>query len=260
MKKIIMSTLFLTSALLSDVSITDVEEKYTKNSTPITATAVPEQSIDLGFAHTSGNTKTLNLNAKYTFKHTMNNGNYEPFKYNFQLTGFLNQDNGTKTAEEYTALLNGEQALPSNWLAYIELGWLRNEFTNYDNKFSLVMGVGKIIIDDGKHRLVVKIGPSYNIEQFSNGQKEASFGSLNEYLEYSNKLNKFSNLYFKVGAMENFEDMGTDYEATALLGFNFVLSENMHLNIEEELNYNNLPATGFKKTDIKSIISVGYKF
>jgi len=60
--------------------------------------------------------------------------------------------------------------------------------------------------------------------------------------------------------MENFDDMGKDYEATLLLGLNFVLSENMHFTLEEELNYDNLPPIGFDKTDTKSIVRLGYKF
>ncbi len=60
--------------------------------------------------------------------------------------------------------------------------------------------------------------------------------------------------------MENFDDLGTDYEATALLGLDFTLSEAMHINIEEEFNYDNLPPAGFKKTDTKSIVRLGYKF
>ncbi len=226
-----------------------------------TATApTMTQNIDLGFANTSGNTKTLNINAKYALSHSIENAAYEPFKYNFQATGYITKDSGTKTAEEYTALLNGEQELLNKWLSYITLGWLRNKFSNYDNKFSLGVGIGKILLDDKKQKLVVKIGTAYNIEQFSNNQADNKFGSLNEYIEYTNKLNAFSDLYLKLGAMENFEDMGTDYEATALLGINFALNEAVHLSIEEELKYDNLPATGFKKTDTKSIIRLGYKF
>ncbi len=260
MNKILLSTILSTTVLLADVVTTDVAGKYTSKTSPVSATTAPVQSIDLGFANTSGNTKTLNLNAKYTFSHMIESENYEPFKYNFQATGFLNKDDGTKTAEEYTALLNGEQDLQNNWLAYIALGWLRNEFKNYDNKFSLAIGIGKTLFDDGKQKLVVKVGPAYNIEEYSNGQATEKFGSINEYLEYTNKLNQFSDLYLKVGAMENFDDLEEDYETTALLGVNFVLSENLHLTIEEELNYDNLPPVGFDKTDTKSIVRLGYKF
>ncbi len=259
MKKILLP-LTLSTFLMADVAVTDVAGKYTSKSTAIKAVAKPVQSVDIGFANTSGNTKTLNLNAKYSLAHQIESQNYEPFKYNFQATGYLSKDQGTKTAEEYAALLNGEQELVNQWLAYSTVGWLRNQFKNFDNKFSLAVGIGKILIDNAKHHLVVKLGPAYNIEQYSNNQATARFGSLNEYLEYTNKLNAFSNLFVKLGAMENFEDMGRDYETTGVLGLDFALNENVHVSIQEELNYDNLPAVGFGKTDTKSIVSVGYKF
>ncbi|RUM68982.1 MAG: hypothetical protein DSZ05_00130, partial [Sulfurospirillum sp.] len=166
MKTILLATLLSTTALIADIATTDVAGKYTSKTTSITAASVPVQSIDLGFANTSGNTKTLNLNAKYSFEHMLDSESYEPFKYGLQATAFLNKDDGTKTAEEYTALLNGEQALQNNWLGYIALGWLRNKFKNYDNKTSLAIGIGKTLFEDAKQRLVVKIGPAYNIEEY----------------------------------------------------------------------------------------------
>ncbi len=260
MKKIIITSAMLASALLADVETTNVAEKYTSAAVAVKATPSAVQSFDLGYANTTGNTKTLNFNAKYTFAHMFEHGNYVPFKYNFQATGFITKDSGTKTAEEYTAILNGEQELKNKWLSYIVLGWLRNEFKNFDNKLSLSVGFGKIFIDDGKQKLTIKIGPAYNIEQYTNNQDDENFGSINEYLEYTNKLNEYSNLFIKLGAMENIDDIGEDYEATALVGLDFSLSEALHLTIEEELNYDNLPPVGFKKTDTKSIVRLGYKF
>ena len=260
MKKVLFSLLVLTSSLLAYIRTTDVERKYAIKCRSVAATDTSVQNINIGFANTSGNTKTLNLNIKYTLEHMLKSDAYEPFKYNFQATGFLTKDDGDKTSEEYTALLNGEQELIGEWLGYMTLDWLRNVFKNYNNKYTLATGIGKVLQNDGKYRLVIKIGPTYNIEQYSNNQEDERFGSLSEYIEYSNKLNKFSKLYFKLGAMENFDDMGKDYEATALLGLNFILNENVHITIEEELAYDNLPPLGFDKTDTKSIVRVGYKF
>ncbi len=231
MKKIVLSALVATTCIYAEVTTTDVEGKYTSKSAPIEATAKPIQSIDVGFANVSGNTKTLNLNAKYSLSHIFERAKHEPFKYNLQLTGFMTKSDSVKTSEEYTALLNGEQELKNSWLGYVALGWLRNEFKNYDNKFSLALGIGKILFDDGKHRLTAKIGPAYNIEQYTNGQADKKYGSLNEYLEYTNKLNKYSNLYVKLGAMQNFDDMGEDYEATLLAGLSFAVSANLNVSL-----------------------------
>ena len=258
--KYLLPTLLLTSPLFSDVTATDVEGKYANKSTSIGATSELVQNINLGFANTAGNTKTLNLNAKYTLEHLIEHGDSAPFKYNFQATGFLTKNDGTKIAEEYTALLNGEQELLNSWLGYVAIGWLRNEFKNFDNKYTFAIGVGKVLIDDGAQRLVVKIGPAYNIEQYTDGTEDAKFGSLNEYLEYSYIFNPTSTLYIKLGAMENFEDMGTDYEATGLVGLNFALNENISISLEHEIAYDNLPVGEFEKTDTKSIARVGYKF
>ncbi len=109
MKRLILSSVLLASALCADITATDVAGKYTSKTSPVATTPSPIQSIDLGFANTTGNTKTLNLNAKYTFSHMLESVAYEPFKYNFQATGFLTKDSGTKTAEEYAAVLDGEQ-------------------------------------------------------------------------------------------------------------------------------------------------------
>jgi len=259
-KKIILSTIVAITCIHAEVTTTDVEGKYTSKTAPIEATDKAIQSIDIGFANVSGNTKTLNLNAKYSLSNSIQRAKFEPFKYNLQLTGFMTKNNGVKTSQEYTALLNGEQELKYNWLGYVALGWLRNEFKNYDNKFSLAVGVGRVLFDDKKHRLIVKIGPAYNIEQYTNGQADKKYGSLNEYLEYTNKLNTYSNLYVKLGAMQNFKDMGEDMEATLLAGVNFAVSENINISLEAEATYDNLPPVGFKKTDTKTIIRLGYKF
>jgi len=260
MRKIVSISLLTSISLFAEISATDVASKYTSKTSPVKYSAKPVQSIDFGFANTSGNTKTLNLNGKYSLSHIIENETYEPFRYNFQATAYVSKDNGKKTAQELTATLNGEQDFIDNWLGYVAIGWLRDEFKNYDNKFSFAVGIGKTLIDDGKQKLVLKLGPAYNIEQFSNDQADNKFGSINEYLEYSYIFNPYSNMYLKLGAMENFDDPKTDYESTALLGLDFALNEALHVSIEEELNYDNLPAIGFKKSDTKSIIRVGYKF
>ncbi len=259
MKKIIIS-IFVASYLVAGVSATDVEAKYTNKSIKIEATSKPVQNINLGFANTTGNTKTTNLNAKYSLTHLVSGLNNEELKYIFNLSGYLTKSNGTRINEEYMATLSAEQFLVDGWLGYATFSWLKNEFKNYNNKFSIIAGVGKSIFDDGRHKVILKVGPGYNIEQYSNTQTDKSYGSINEYLEYTNKLNDISNLYLKVGALQNIEDVSNDYEATALLGVDFAMGGGISISLEQELAYDNLPPTGFKKSDTKSIVRVGYKF
>jgi len=138
---------------------------------------------------------------------------------------------------------------------------LRNpDFKNLDNKFAIGIGIGRDLFNDGKHSLKFKLGVAYNIQQYSDTTEDSKFGSLNEYLEYGNLLNKTSKFFIKVGASENFDDFKNDYEVLTALGLNFTVAENLSVTIEEELFYDKIHPGTDKSTDTKSIVRLGYNF
>ena len=256
----ILSALLLsTGAIADEVKVSDVEAEYSAKS-KVEASDELKQSINLGFANTTGNTETLSLNGKYDMSFTTVGYANQALKIAFDASAFVTKNNDVKDNEEYKANLGLEQYITDGWLGYASVNWLRNKFQNYDNKFSIGVGVGKEIFNDGQHTLKIKLGTAYNIEDYSNAQETEKFVSLNEYLEYNNKLNEVSNLYVKVGAMQNFDDFSNDYEVLAVAGFNFAVAENISVSIEEEVRYDALPPVGFDKTDTKSIVRVGYNF
>jgi len=124
------------------------------------------------------------------------------------------------------------------------------------------MGVSKDLFNDGQHAFKVKLGVSHNTESYirtTNGLDDKSFMSMNEYLEYNNKLNKTSRLYVKVGSLQNFDDPKNDYEVLGVAGLSFSVADNISVSIEEEVRYDSIPA-GKENTDTKSIVRVGYTF
>jgi putative salt-induced outer membrane protein YdiY len=255
----VMTVMMLTTMGMADeVKVADVEAQYSAKST-VEASDELKQSINLGFSSTTGNTDTLNLNGKYTAAYTTVGYADQALKVGFDASAFVTKNNDVKDNEEYVANLGLEQYITDGWLGYASLNWLRNEFRNFDNKFSVGAGVGKEIFNDGQHSLKVKLGVAYNIEQYSNGQADHKYTSLNEYLEYNNKLNDVSNLYVKVGASQNFDDFG-DYEVLAVAGLNFAVAENLSVTIEEEVRYDKIAPLGFDTTDTKTIVRVGYNF
>ncbi len=241
------------------VKVTDVEAKYAAKKS-VVASENLEQRIDLGFANTSGNTDTMNLNGKYEATFTTVGYANNPLKVAFDASLFVTENNDVKDNEEYKANLGLEQSLFDGWLGYASINWLRNEFQNYDNKYAFGAGVGREIFNDGKQSLKLKLGVAYNIEDYSNDQAKEEFGSLNEYAEYLNKLNEVSTLSLKVGAMQNFDDFSNDYELTAVAGVNFAVAENINVVLEEEIAYDALPPVGYDKTDTKTIVRIGYSF
>ena len=247
------------TAAMADIKATDVEATYTNN-VKVEAKKELAQSIDFGLANTTGNTKTLNVNGKYALSFITRGYKGKELKVAFDAGAFVTKNDGVKDNEEYTANFGLEQYVMDGWLGYASLNWLRNKFQNYDNKFAIGAGIGKELFNDGQHSLKCKLGGAYNIEDYSNAQETEEFASLNQYFEYTNKLNKVSTLYVKLGAMENVENFSDDYEFLTQVGFDFAIAESISLTLEEEVRYDNLPPVGFRKTDTKSIVRVGYHF
>jgi len=247
-------------ALTTLASAADVAEQYT-NTKSVEATNDLKQSINLGFSGTSGNSDTLNVNGRYDMSNITQGYNGQALKVALDASAFFTENNDVKNNEEFTANLGLEQMIANGWLGYAGVNWLRNpDFRNYDSKISIGAGVGKELFKDATQLIIAKLGTSYNIEDYANAQATAKFGALNEYLEYSNQLNKVSNFFFKVGSMQNFKDFSNDYEVAGSLGANFAVAENINLTLAEEVVYDNLPAIGFKKTDTKTIATLGYNF
>ena len=240
------------------VKVSDVEAQYSGKSS-VDASDKLVQSINLGFSSTTGNTETLNINGKYNMSFTTVGAWNEALKVGFDASAFVTKNNKVKDNEEFTANLGLEQYITDGWLGYASVNWLRNEFRNFDNKYSIGAGVGKEVFNDGQQSLKMKLGVAYNIEQFTNTQEENKFTSLNEYLEYNNKLNNVSSLYVKIGSAQNVDDFG-NYEVLGVAGFSFAVAENISVTIEEEVRYDKTPPIGFDTTDTKTIARVGYNF
>jgi putative salt-induced outer membrane protein YdiY len=262
MKKIVLLlTLILGSSFASTPEIlSDVEAKYS-NQKEIEATDKLKQSFNFGLSNTTGNTETLNLNAKYDLSFIAEGYQDEPLKIAFDASAFLTENNDTRSNEEYGSNLGLEQIISNGWLGYTGISWIRNpDFKNYENKVGIGIGMGKELFNDGKQTFTAKLGTSYNVEDYANHQETEEFGALNEYLSYTNQLSDVSKLYLKMGALQNFDDMSKDYEVLAVAGLNLAVSENINLTIEGEINYNNTPSDGFEKSDTKTIMRLGYNF
>ncbi len=263
MKRISIVTVltFLVSVVVmaDEVKVSNVASEFSTYK-KLKASKEVKQSINIGFSNVTGNTETFSLNGKYTFSVTTSGYNDNPLQIMFDASAFVTENNNVRDNEEYTANLALEQFVIEKWLVYTSAHWLRNEFRNYDNKSSLAAGVGKKLFDDGQHIFKLRAGIAYNIEQYSNDQPEETFFSFNQYLEYTNQLNKVSALYVKMALLENFENFSDDYELLAVAGLNFTVAEDINVNLEEEVRYDNLPPIGFETTDTKTIIKVGYNF
>jgi len=249
-----------TMAQADVAQVTDVEAKYS-NKNSVEASNSLKQNINLGFSTTKGNSDTLDVNGKYDASFITTGYAGKELKVGFDASAYFTENNNTKSNEEFLINLGLEQMVYDGWLGYAGVNWLNNPvFKNYDSKTSIGLGVGKELYNNGQHTVLVKLGTSYNIENYANAQATDEYGALNEYVEYHNTINEVSNVYVKAGAMQNFDDMSNDYEAVGIFGLNVAVAQSVSLTLEAEIDYDNTPAIGFKKKDAKTIARLGYNF
>ncbi len=260
MIKMLFFYLIISTPIFAQDCIGDIETWHSSFAN-LEKTEKLSQNFNVGFSNTTGNTRNLDINAKYDLSLCTISYNKQLLKIIFDTSLFFTKTDSKKSNEEYLLNLGVEQELDKEWLTYFALNWLRNpEFKNYTHKTSTGVGIGKNLFFDGTQSLTFKIGTALTREDYANIQASENFSSLNEYLEYKNQLNKISKLYFNTGALQRFQSFENDYEILALLGINFSVGEKINLNLEQEVAYDNLPPIGFKKTDTKSIVRLGYKF
>ena len=220
-----------------------------------------KQNLDAGFTNTTGNSDTTNFNAKYSLLYKTSGYLNEPLNVKFSLSAFYAEDNGEKSNEEYTSSLDLDQYVYDGWMGYFSFDWLRNpDFKNYDGKYEFGIGAGKEVYKDDNSNLILKLGLGYNILDYADNTPTDRFASLIEEAEYNNRLNQHSLLYVKLKANEGFDDFTENYELSGSVGLKFDISEKVHVVLEEQVVYDNLPPKGYEKTDTKTIIRLGLTF
>ena len=253
--------LFLsTFCTASQFKSSNVEKKYfLKNELKIDENL--KQNLHFGFSSTTGNTETMYFNGRYTLSFTQSGYHDLPLKFSLLSNAYFNKSKNKKRNEEYLIDMGLEQILYRKWLGYVFARWLKSpNIQKYNHKISANFGIGNKIIDNDNHSLKIKIGIAHNTENYSSSKATRRYESMNEYIEYSNKINENSNLNIKLGTIQNLSNISNDYEMLSVIGFDFAISENISLTIEEELHYNAIPTQGLEKINSKSLMSLGYLF
>ena len=244
----------------SQFTTSNVEKKYFLK-TGLNIKEPLKQNLHFGFSSTSGNAQSTYFNGRYTLSFAQSGYHDLPLKFSLLSNVYFSKGKNKKRNEEYLIDVGAEQVIYREWLGYVFARWLKSpNIRNYDYKISANLGIGKRLINHDSHSLKIKIGLAHNTENYSSNKATKKYESMNEYIEYHNKINENSNLHIKLGTMQNLSDMFDDYEMLGTIGFDIAISKNINLSIEEELQYDALPTEGLKNLNTKSLMSLGYLF
>ena len=149
-----------------------------------------------------------------------------------------------QSAENYFARSRFDRDLgENNFFTFGGAGWERNTFAGFNNRFSLVAGVGDAWIDDETTLFKTDIGGTYTIQKDLDptpGQSDG-FGGLRATLELRRALNETTEFKSTMIADENLsntDDLRLDWTSSLTVA----LSEGLAFSTSYRLLFDNDPA------------------
>lgn len=219
----------------------------------LTDTVKWETSAAVGFTLTSGNSDTLQATADVTSTRKWE-------KNELTVAGSLTygEDNGTKNSDSQNVSLQYNRLLTGKWFAYGRAEWMRDSISDIDYRITLSPGAGYYFWkDDKKGFFRAEVGPGYVFEKKGGTSDDYVTIRVAERFEY--KLSETAKLW---QSLEFTPDVGDfdNYQATAEIGIDVTVAKNIGLRAYLQDVFNNNPAPGRDKNDIKLVTALSYKF
>jgi putative salt-induced outer membrane protein len=254
MKRLAVAGLLATVALLgtarADVNLTDLEA----DAAAAQQTAVKEGwqgTVALGYLQTTGNSNTSTANGKALIGYKA--GNWQD---SILVQDLKASQEGVLTAENFEADGQSDYNLdPDNYL-FGNLDYLRDVFSGYERRTSVVVGVGHRLVNSPTQQLDVDVGAGRRQTRYTTG-----FPSSEEWVErmaasYLWKFTGTSNITETLSVVHGSSNTLTQSvtAVTANLVNSFALS------FSYTVSHNSGVLPGFKKTDAITALSLVYTF
>lgn len=205
---------------------------------------------ELGFSNTSGNSETSSLVARLAV-------NYERARWLHELAldAVNSREDGTTTAERYTASYTANRFLTEQNYIFASLRYDNDRFSGFDYQISEAVGIGRRFIQRPGLTLDVEAGAGARQRQLENGEREnEAIGRLAGVLDWriTEVIGLTENVLIEAGADNTFSESVTKLRVS--------MSEALSLNIGFTLRNNSDPPADNVATDTLLSISVGYTF
>jgi putative salt-induced outer membrane protein YdiY len=213
-----------------------------------------EGELNVGAFATKGNSQTdsLHIDGEWTFRK-------RSVRYILGGQYNLQKDQGTATAND--ARIDGEyhQFITDKWYALLNASASRDEFQDLNVRMTFGPGIGHEFWQSELRNLSLEGGLNYTYEDFETGLDD-EYASLRWSLKFDYWIYKQDVQYFlKHTGLQSVEDVG-GLVLNAQTGFKLPVTDRLKTKFEFEIDYNNKPAPGVKKTDLKYIVSGGYSW
>lgn len=210
-----------------------------------------DNGTELGFVTTSGNSSQTTFSLKSSLT-----GTGDPSTVKITVGG-IRASSTTRTAQGTAAdfdIIERDETSAENYFArsrydhdlgqgfaFGGVGWERNTFAGFDNRFSIVAGFGRSWVDTETSRFKTDLGGTYTFQEDVGDAPKDDFGGLRATIEATRALSETTDLESTVVFDENLKDTD-DFRVDWTSSVAVALTEGLALKTSYQLFFDNAPA------------------
>ncbi len=228
LKKIVL--IGLAALLPAVVRAEDAPKKPWKNAT------------ELSIVSANGNTKSQSASGKNTF-------NYDWTKTSLELIagGMGAKSQGVTIAEKYNASEKATYKLSEKNYLYEKGGWDKDRFAGIENRYDTSAGLGRNLIKNDRHSLILELGAGYVNEERTNAPVN-DFTSGRAYSKYVFTVSPTSNFSQDAEYLHNFENK-EDFRVNTETALTAAINAHFALKVSYVWKHVQSPPVGFGRND-----------
>jgi len=211
-----------------------------------------EKSAALGLTLTEGNSDTLLVTGSLlaSRKGVRN-------EISLGADGTYGENNDVKNNEALHGFVQYNRLFTDRFYGYARLDGLHDAIADVEYRITFSPGVGYYFIKNDRTRLSAEVGPGYIYEK--QGDDERGYFTLRLAEKFEHKFNDKTKIWQSFEVLPEIEDFD-NYIFNAELGVETQLAGKLALRSHLQDTYDNQPAPGRKKNDIKLVTALVWKF
>ena len=209
-------------------------------------------SAALGLSVTKGNSDTLLFTAN-----VQAGRKWAKNEVSLGADAAYGENNSAKNVERYHAFAQYNRLLTERLYTFGRADFLRDTIADLGYRVTLSPGFGYYFIKDEKSRLSGEAGPGFVFER--QGNANDNYVTLRLAERFEHKFTAHTRLWQAMEFLPQVDDFN-NYIINAEIGLETDLTDKMSLRTFLQDTYDNVPAPGRKKNDLKLVTAIAYKF
>ena len=211
-----------------------------------------DTSAALGFTLTRGNSDTLLFTGNF-----LTGKKWDQNELSFGSDAAYGENNGEKNAESVHGFGQYNRLLTERIYGYLRLDGLHDAVADVQYRFTLSPGAGYYFIKTENTKLSGEIGPGFIYEK--QGEDTRGYFTLRLAERFDQKMSDRAKIWQSVEILPQVDDFD-NYIVNAEIGVETSLTAKLSLRNYLQDSYDNRPASGREKNDLKLVTSLAYKF